>query len=153
MLTLIESHSEKRKIHKMLDDCLVSAWPNRKKRLVVWRPNSREMNVVHNDKYWFAWAKPDPNDTTPRYWNSFGRYRDNGNLQIAVEINIPTNSDSKRVAGFFAKDTETGIVYLMHDGGVGGGRKGVGRASFLARRSGADTPCCTWRQCVFVRTR
>jgi hypothetical protein len=132
MLTLIESRSEKRKSHNMLNDRLVDAWPNRKKRLVVWRPNSLEMSVVHNGKYWFGWAEPDSNDTTPRYWNSFGLYRENGNLQIAVEINIPTTSDSKRVAGFFAKDTETGVIYLMHDGSVGGGRKGVGRASFLA---------------------
>lgn len=56
----------------------------------------------------------------------------NGSLQISVELNVPTDSNSKRVSGFFAKDTQTDDAHLMHDGGVGGGRKGVGQTAFLA---------------------
>jgi hypothetical protein len=51
---------------------------------------------------------------------------------ITVEANIPTKSNSARVAGFFARDPKTGAVYLMHDGGIGGGKPGVGRTQFLA---------------------
>jgi hypothetical protein len=36
------------------------------------------------------------------------------------------------VSGLFAKGAETGSVYLMHGGGVGGGRKAVGKIEFIA---------------------
>ena len=47
-------------------------------------------------------------------------------------INIPTESDSSRIAGFFARDVTSGHTYLAHDGSVGGGKAGVGREAFLA---------------------
>jgi hypothetical protein len=76
----------------------------------------------------------------PRYWNAYGVYDDSrGTQSITVEINIATRSNSMAVAGFLAKDPETGAVYLMHDGGVGGGRKGVGKAAFLAWSGSAPT--------------
>jgi hypothetical protein len=36
------------------------------------------------------------------------------------------------VSAFFARHLETGEIYLMHDGSVGGGRKGIGREGYLA---------------------
>ena len=59
-------------------------------------------------------------------------YARSGGLQITVEVNIAIASNTHSVAGFFARDSATGILYLMHDGGVGGGVKGVGRSAFLA---------------------
>ena len=99
---------------------------------MVWRPDSRQIKVHHNETYWFGSVAPNKDDKTPRYWNPLGEYRPNGTLQISVELNVSTDSNSKRVSGFFAKDSQTGQVYLMHDGGVGGGRKGVGQTAFLA---------------------
>ena len=39
---------------------------------------------------------------------------------------------SNQVAGFFARNNDTGAIYLLHSGGVGGGTKGVGKVEFLA---------------------
>jgi len=132
MLTLIEPLRGKNEAMAKLRARLEKAWSNRERRVVVWRPDSRAMTIHHNGKYWFSSLAPNQDDVTPRFWNPFGEYRATGNFQIAVELNVPTASNSGRVSGFFAIDVETGSAYLMHDGGVGGGRKGVGRTAFLA---------------------
>jgi len=132
MLTLIESAKEKAAAHRTLQTQLEKAWPSREMRVIAWRPDSRRMMIHHNGRFWFGSLSPNPKDTTPRYWDPYGEYRENGNLQITVEINVPTKSNERRASGFFARNRETEAAYLMHDGGVGGGRQGVGRAAFLA---------------------
>jgi hypothetical protein len=115
MLTLVESTMKKVRAQRALQSRLEGSWRRREQRFVVWRPDSRQITIRHNERYWFGSVPP--NDLTPRYWNPLGECRASGNLQISVELNVPTASNSKRVSGFFAKDTQTGIVYLMHDGG------------------------------------
>lgn len=132
MLTLVGSQREKIAAEKELQEYLKQVWREHETRTVAWRPDSRTMRIYHNGKFWFASGSPAPNDRIPRYWVPFGEYRENGNLQITVEINISVSSNDRRISGFFARDTQTGIVYLMHDGGVGGGRMGVGRLAFLS---------------------
>jgi hypothetical protein len=53
-------------------------------------------------------------------------------LQITVEINVAYSGRNDQVAGFFAHDSDTGGVYLLHSGRVGGGTTGVGKSAFLA---------------------
>lgn len=132
MLNLIETVNGKNDAHAKLQSRLERAWRNRETRVVAWRPDSRSMTIHHNGRYWFGSFRPNRDDLTPRFWDPFGEYRENGNLQIAIELNVPTDSNSRRVSGFFARDGRSGAVYLMHDGGVGGGQKGVGRTAFLA---------------------
>lgn len=132
MLTLVASLKEKNDAHAKLQARLEKAWSNYEMRVVTWRPDSRRITIHHNGHYWFASFPPNENDLTRRNWNPFGEYRENGNLQIAVELNVPTDSNSKRVSGFFARDAKSGSVYLMHDGGVRGGQTGVSRRAFLA---------------------
>jgi hypothetical protein len=68
----------------------------------------------------------------PRYWNPFGIYNPDRPAQtIVVEVNIPHGSNTTQVAGFFAQDSETGDMFLMHTGRVGGGRPGIGKSAFL----------------------
>lgn len=129
MLILIDSAIEKIHAQEKLEARLRKSWHRQEKRVVVWRPDSRRMTVHHNGRYWFGSLPLGTQDVSiPRRWSPFGEYRETGNLEISVEINVPWSND-KRVSGFFAKDAATGAVYLMHDGAVGGGRKG--RTEFL----------------------
>ncbi len=137
MLILLENKKEKIAAQKLFEDNLRHAWSERELRKVTWRsssenPGNAMVNIAHNGKYWFFSNKPHAEQNTARYWNSVGRYQEGKSLQIIVELNIPTESNSKMVAGFFARDSITGELCLMHDGGVGGGQKGIGKSAFLS---------------------
>lgn len=132
MLRIVESVSEKRRIQNLLEECVKKDWSQRESRTLVWRPSHANLKITHNGEYWFAAQPPDKNQKIKRYWNSVGTYSSNGNLQISLETNIPTNTNSKSVSGFFAIDEKTELPILMHDGAVGGGRKGIGKNAFLA---------------------
>lgn len=83
-------------------------------------------------KLWVAFGGITPDAAVRRFWNAFGVYfTDKSAQSIAVEINIPTDTNGGQVAGFFAEDKETGDIYLMHNGRVGGGRRGIGKSAFL----------------------
>ncbi len=140
MLLLLERSSEVKEAQRTFREQMETSWSNSERRRVVWRPSSREMRIWHNGRFWFASRSPDSADPIPRFWNPFGEYKSDGNLAITVEMNIAANATSRRIAGFFARDASTGSVCLMHDGGVGGGRKGVGRAHFLNWSSALPEP-------------
>lgn len=143
MLELVETKSEKIAVQRRFAKAMESAWNRAERRTVVWRPSSKVLPIAHNGLLWFAQIRPHDDQHTLRYWNSFGVYDDSGNLQIAVEINIPVESNTNRVSGFFAKDQATGCNYLMHDGGVGGGRPGIGQEKFLRWSSKRPVPVMT----------
>jgi hypothetical protein len=80
--------------------------------------------------FWYAHRQA---QSLERPWNGFGHgnpFARNG-LSISVEVNPPRAGITRKVAGVFAED-EGGDVYLVHRGNVGGGRKGVGKSSFVA---------------------
>ncbi|MBU7435847.1 hypothetical protein KRI00_01030 [Paraburkholderia fungorum] len=64
--------------------------------------------------------------------NWFGTFKEDTDLQISVEINVAYQGRNDQVAGFFARDNDTGVIYLVHSGRVGGGKKGVSKSAFLA---------------------
>jgi hypothetical protein len=88
---------------------------------------------MHDGEIWFHTQMSSSDATTPRIFNWFGSWADNGklSLDITVEINIPFKT-SARVAGCFVMNQSTGVRYLAHSGAVGGGKKGVGQTRFLA---------------------
>ncbi|MGH8428528.1 MAG: HNH endonuclease [Gammaproteobacteria bacterium] len=55
-----------------------------------------------------------------------------GSNRIVTETNVALDGKSLRVAGLFAKDSDTGSIVLLHRGKVGGGRKGIGKTAFLS---------------------
>ena len=131
MLEMIEERAVKERAQALLVSLARKVWPKSQQRLVAWRPSSAELRIQHNDEYWFGHMEIGGGNETRRHWNSYGAYRPEGNLVISVEINIPIENNTRRVSGFFARDRSSGTIYLMHDGGVGGGRKGIGRDAFL----------------------
>ncbi len=86
-------------------------------------------SVFTDEKFWF-WSGNE-NEKSPRYLNWFGLFSEKSGLNISVEINVPHEGSNGRVAGFYARDINTGSIYLMHSGGVRGGKKGVGPSAFL----------------------
>lgn len=137
MLRLVENKSDKVAAQREFAQNLSSAWPKRAKRLVVWRPSSKVLDLVTEGRHWFAPPKLSESEC---YWNAFGEYEEKNNLLIAVEINVPVAANNRRIAGFFAYDDITGATYIMHDGGIGGGRKGIGRDNFLWWSRAQPTP-------------
>lgn len=129
MLTLLQGKKEKEDAQKRFSRLIGSAWGESERRTVSWRPNAMELDVFHNGDYWF-FSETIRDSGIPHYWNIFGIYEKNGRLHITVEINIAIEGNDRRVSGFFARDERTGIVYLMHDGDVGGGRRGISRSFF-----------------------
>jgi hypothetical protein len=106
-------------------------WSKSETRTLVWRPDRIDLEIAHNNRFWFA-STVVPNESGElRHWNSFGVYNSSGPLQIALEINIPVDRIDGRVSGFVAVDAESAHRFVLHDGGVGGGFKGVGRDAFL----------------------
>lgn len=131
MLILLEDRIEMERAERLLRRSLVRSWRRSEMRSVGWRPRKQTLTIHHNGAYYFTFGDPNKRARSPRYWNSFGKYNPTGTLHIAVEINVATEPDTRRVAGFFARDASTGVVYLMHDGRIGGGRLGIGKNGYL----------------------
>lgn len=92
---------------------------------------SFEMEVHTNGDIWhFAVFEGGRNPA--RYWNAFGIDSLVDRSNIVVEINIPVGAIYRRISGIFAEDRETNVAYLLHRGGIGGGRKGIGKRAFVA---------------------
>jgi hypothetical protein len=89
---------------------------------------------VNTDRHHWFWSKDhkQTDEPNPRRFNWFGLFNEGSDLQISVEINTPFEARNYNVAGFFGRDNETGAIYLLHSGRVGGGKKGVGKTAFLA---------------------
>ena len=91
-----------------------------------------EHSVKFNGNIWWASFNISDSKTSPRFWNGFGLlpFKNTGTQDIVVEINIPHEGINGRVSGFFAKESGTNDVFILHRGRIGGGRKGVGKDSF-----------------------
>jgi len=95
---------------------------------VGWRPQALQLDVRWNDErqFWchFGSAKK-------RYWCDFGVQdpATTDKLSITVEINVPHQGATGRVAGAFVRGAD-GHSYIAHSGKIGGGRKGIGKSAF-----------------------
>lgn len=134
MFVVVEDQKARAEAQRQLEVQIISALKNRGSHNIGYPGGNQDAPLYANGKgqLWCAFELLKDADV-PRRWNAFGVYDpDRGSQTITVEINIPTESDSARIAGFFARDVTTGHIYLAHDGSVGGGKAGVGREAFLA---------------------
>ncbi|WP_263588088.1 hypothetical protein [Sphingopyxis sp. GC21] len=134
MLVLVEDNREKSKAQKAMEASITGHLQRVGKRNIGFPSgNVDEIMYANGDgSLWAAFSNAS-DAKVPRRWNAFGVFDSKRYAQmISVEINIPTTSNSASVAGFFARDPSTGATYLMHDGSVGGGKKGVGRGAFIS---------------------
>lgn len=115
----------------MLETAIHRAWKQTEERQVYFRPSGIKAAVVHNGRHWFHGRTIAPKGSNERYWNAFGEYEPQGSLSIVVEVNVPKSSVNAAIAGFYAKDRESGSTFLMHSGRIGGGRKGINQSAFL----------------------
>ena len=88
--------------------------------------------VFTNNRIWFAYQSLE-NKGIPRHWNALGcgppALRRSNN--ITVEVNPAIHGVDRRVAGLFADDDKTGHTVLLHRGRIGGGKRGIGKSSFI----------------------
>jgi hypothetical protein len=134
MFVLITSKREIANAQRQLEATIRRAF---KKTAVknIGYPGGTEFNsIVHTDGVHWYWSSDVKAASTsnPRRLNWFGLFEADGDLQISVEINSAYEGRNDHVAGFFARDHDTGSIYLLHSGRVGGGTKGVGKSAFLA---------------------
>lgn len=133
-LVQVGNQRAKREAQRVMERTVRSSLSSRGVRNIGFPSGNRDETLYSagEGKLWCAFG--DAEDAkVPRRWNAFGVFEDRRRTQlITVEINIATTTNSATVAGFFAEDPATGAVYLMHDGGVGGGKSGVGQVAFLA---------------------
>jgi hypothetical protein len=134
MFTLIESKEEIAKVQRILETTIRRDFRKRVVKNISY-PGGRERNasVLTDGTYWYYSSDFKSAATpNPRRLNWFGIFRADTGLQISVEINTAYKGRNDQVAGFFARDSGTGSIYLLHSGRIGGGTKGVGKSSFLA---------------------
>lgn len=112
MFSLIETKKEISKAQRKLEATIFDA------------------KVFTNGRYWYQSKDCGEGDLKQRRLNLFGLISNDADQQI-VQINTPYEGRNDKIAGFFARDNETGAIYLMHSGQVGGGVLGVGKTAFL----------------------
>jgi len=85
--------------------------------------------------YWHArhalWCHLNDELAKNRFWICFGAERPDGRTSnsITVELNPPREGVNRRTAGVFLEDGSR--VFVAHSGKVGGGKKGIGKDSFM----------------------
>jgi len=134
MLVLVEGKAAKRDAQKVMERSVTSHLARLGTRNIGFPSGNVDETLYSNGDggLWAAFSNVD-DAKVPRRWNAFGVYDSKRRAQtITVEINIPTTSNAAFVAGFFAYDPAARATYLMHDGSVGGGKKGVGRSAFMS---------------------
>ena len=134
MFTLIESKEEIAKVQRKLESAIRRDFKKHVTKNIGYPGGTTfDATVVTDGTYWYWSSDHNSKDVAnPRRLNWFGLYKAEGDLQISVEINTAYEGRNDQVAGFFARDNDTGSIYLLHSGRVGGGTKGVGKSAFLA---------------------
>ena len=114
------------------------------KRRIGFKGGSVEVQL-----YWRAadrfWVHLDPGRLDNRFWCCYGVQDPHSidGLHITVQINPPLRGFDRKIAGVFVEGPGK-RVYLAHTGKVGGGRKGIGKDTFLDFLPGPTFAAASW---------
>lgn len=135
MFIMLEERAQIAAAQTTLEATLKSQRDGTVKRTIGYPGGNRpDANINTFDKWW-SWSLRTGKDdsSVSRNLNWFGLWsNDRQGVDITVEVNVARQPGDARISGFFARDTQTGSIYLFHSGKVGGGRPGVGKRAFLA---------------------
>lgn len=133
MYVLLETRQEISTAQQSLEKKFKKAFPSLETRDIGY-PSGTEYDakVSTDGHYWFFSRNYSARGKKPRRFNWFGLLSERGALNISVEVNTFHEGRDNSISGFYARDAETGHIYLMHSGRVGGGKKGVSKKAFLA---------------------
>jgi len=132
--TALEDPKEIDRAQKMMSDLLKSNSTKSGTINTGYPAGNRDLEVFWAQDYdmWWGYTRLE-DEKIPRHWNAFGKGEPEWDTKhshnITCEINMPLSGATRMVSGLFVKDQE-GNVCLTHDGGVGGGKKGIGRSNF-----------------------
>jgi hypothetical protein len=141
MLKLVTSEKEITYCQRLFEDELRRSLGPAKRR-TIGHPGGSFVNEIHfGEGLWYSKQELEgPNVEVPRHWNGFGiEERKTGHQIIVVEVNPPLKGKDRRVSGAFGKDEARNKYYLLHRGGIGGARKGIGKEAFRSWYRGAWT--------------
>lgn len=126
---LIEDENQIEEAQKAFQDTLTNSGTKQYKCKLGYQGGTEQADVfwLESVGIWAAFQKLDT-----RYWNAFGIGEpvEGGYLGITCEINFPLKGINKQISGAFAKDKD-GSIYVVHNGRIGGGRKGIGKSLFM----------------------
>lgn len=133
MLQILTSKQEKANAQARFRKIIVDTLQSRGKHTVGYPGGNAKIELFSDGDadVWFG-GNIARNEEIPRYWNAFGIFDASRSSQtISVELNIPIDTNTQKVSGFFARDTATKKIYLLHTGRIGGGKTGVGKSAYL----------------------
>lgn len=108
-----------------------------------WNPRERFWFVEQLDRFTRA------SDGVPRSWCCFGLTKPDDPVSphsIVCEVNVPTKTVNRNVGGAFAID-DLGEFCVTHNGKLAGGRKGIGKSTFLSWYPGGTVPLLCKKDC------
>jgi 5-methylcytosine-specific restriction protein A len=132
MLQVITSESDIKYYQIQFEQLLESYLPNHEEYFIGYPGGRKRLEVYSNSDIWFSHSTAGINN--PRFWNAFGLSRNltyKKSNSIVTEINFLQKGVNGQVAGTFVKDDKTNKVYIAHSGKIGGGKKGIGKTTFL----------------------
>lgn len=90
---------------------------------------SNEEIASYSSRYEIWWYFSGKED---QYWNPFGKFEPKPHKPVTGRCQINMNKEglNRSIGGAFAKD-DRGRLYLMHNGTIGGGKKGISKNPFL----------------------
>lgn len=135
MLTPIGDESEIVNFQKKIDD-LFSREKYQTIPIIIGYPSGSFRATVYYSStlnIWWFFHKNEKNTFINLF--GIGKPVEGRNNNIVVQINYPAQGINRSYAGMLAKNHANG-VFLLHDGGIGGGRKGIGKSLFFEKYQG-----------------